>query len=74
MWQTLECQDGTVWENVKGVHNKARELIKLPFELIVGKYKKERGMFAGRYPATIRTLEYVPFPWTPEISKGEGTR
>lgn len=73
MWETLECQDGIVWEDMKRIHNKAHQLIKLPFELIVGKYKKERGMVADRR-AIIRTLEYVPFSWTPEISKGEGTR
>lgn len=74
MWEMLECNNNTVWEKVTAIHNKASEMIKLPFELILGKDKKERGMFAGRYPATIRTLEYVPFPWTPEISKGKGTR
>ena len=65
MWETLKCKDS--WAKVQEIYSKASELIKLPFELIVGKYKEEQSEFAGRQ-ATKKTLEYVPFPWTPKTN------
>lgn len=65
MWEMLKSGDSNVWEKVREIHTKASELIKIPFELIVGKDKEEETKFAGR-PATKKTLEYVPFPWIPE--------
>ncbi len=63
MWETLKSKDSTIWEKVNEVHTQASKLIRIPFELIVGKDKEERGTFAG-HPATIKTPEYAPFPWT----------
>lgn len=64
MWKALgKCRDSIIWEKVKEIHFTASGLIKLPFELIVGKDKEEVTDFAGQ-TATKKTLEYVPFPWT----------
>lgn len=64
MWKALcKYSDSTIWEKVKEIHCKATELIKLPFELIVGKDREELTKFAGQ-TATKKTVEYVPFPWT----------
>jgi hypothetical protein len=68
MWEMLERNDESVWEKVTAIHHKASKMVKLPFELIVGKDKKEHTKFAGR-AATKRTLEYVPFSWTSEKVK-----
>jgi hypothetical protein len=63
MWEMLEFKDSTIWEKVKEIHTKASELIRIPFELIIGKDKEEEIEFAGR-PAAKKRLENVPFPWT----------
>ncbi|OGN89973.1 MAG: hypothetical protein A2158_04160 [Chloroflexi bacterium RBG_13_46_14] len=63
MWEMLEHNEGTVWEKVKAINHKASEMTRLPFELIVGKDKKEPTTIAGR-PATKRLLEYISFPWS----------
>jgi hypothetical protein len=65
MWEMLESQDSTIWEKVKEIHTKASGLIRIPFELIIGKDKEDETEFAGR-TATKKTLKYVPFPWIPE--------
>lgn len=65
MWEMLESKDNTIWEKVKEIRTKASELIKIPFDLIVGKGREEETEFAGG-PPTRKTLEYVPFPWIPE--------
>lgn len=63
MWEMLESKDSAIWEKVKGIRTKATELIRIPFELIVGKDTEEETTIAGR-PATKKTPEYVFFPWT----------
>jgi len=66
MWEALDkCRDSIIWEKVKEIHLRASELIKLPFELIVGKHREEVTGFVGQTP-TKMILEYVSFHWTPD--------
>jgi len=66
MWESLEIdRDNSMWEKVKEIHRQASDLIKLPFELIVGKDKEEETIF-GNAKATKRITEYQRFQFQPE--------
>lgn len=63
LWSTLEAgREQWVWNYIDSMRSAADALIKIPFELIVGRYKAKVGERVVRYG----NVQYVPFPRKPE--------
>jgi len=63
LWSTLEAgREQPVWNYIDSMRSAADALIKIPFELIVGRYKTEVGELAGERVVRYGDVQYVPFP------------
>jgi len=67
LWSTLEDgREQWVWNYIDSMRSVADALIKIPFELIVGRYKAKAGELAGERVVRYGDVQYVPFPRKPE--------